>query len=325
VSLSTAKFYDMSWNTKEIEIRIKDPNLISNWITKVRYSNDLINRNAMWTADVVNYIATFTTTHFTYFALWNDKPIREQPEQIWWWGIKIIKDNCPDWDYSDSYYDKDCWSSQDHEIVNYCWVGETKYTYEQVDAFQYAYWLWITTMCPIQDARLDWYILRKELAKMISEFAIKVIGLYPDFSKTQCDNYVDIDKESKELQFYIKLSCRLWLMWLNTDWITVKDSFNPNYYVDRAQFGTIMSRLIFWGKYNWNLDNRYIDHLKGLNKYQIMKYIDKPAMKELRWYIMIMMQRTNESWIIKQMRAATDLINWANNLWIDNLYNPSSQ
>lgn len=326
-SWSTAKFYDMSWNVKEIEIRIKDPNLTTSWITKVRYSNDLINRNAMWTANIVNDIATFKTTHFTYFALWNDRPIREQPEEEWWWGWSTpnTKDDCPDWDYSDSYYDRDCWSSQSHEIVNYCWVWETKYTYEQVDAFQYAYWLWITTMCPIENARLDWYIRRKELAKMISEFSIKVIWLYPDFSKTECDDYTDISKESKELQFYMKLSCRLWLMWLHTDWITVKDNFDPNYYVDRAQFGTIMSRLIFWSKYNWNIDNRYIDHLKWLKQYQIMKYINDPAMKELRWYVMIMMQRTNESWIIKQMRAATDMINGANNLWINNLYKSDSE
>jgi len=320
---SEAKFYDTSWSIKEIELRIKDPNLIENWTTKVRYSNDLINRNAMWIANVVNHIATFKSTHFTYFALWNDKPIRDKPPTWWgWWWGALTKDYCPDWDYSDSYYDKDCWLPNDHEIVNYCWVWETKYSYERVNAFQYAYWLWITTMCPIEDARLGWYILRKELAKMISEFSIKVVWLYPNFSKTECDDYGDIWKESKELQFYMKLSCRLWLMWLHTDWITVKDNFDPNDYVDRAQFWTIMSRLIFWGKYNWNEDNRYIDHLKALKQYQIMKYIEKPAMKELRWYVMIMMQRADESWIIKQMRAATDLINWANNLrWID-LYNP---
>ncbi len=180
-------------------------------------------------------------------------------------------------------------------------------------------------MCPIENARLDGYILRKELAKMISEFSIKVVWLYPDFSKKECDLYTDISKESKELQFYMKLSCRLWLMWLHTDWITVKDTFDPNQYVDRAQFGTIMSRLIFWEKNNWNIDNRYIDHLKSLKQYQIMKYINDPSMKELRWYVMIMMQRTNESWIIKQMRAATDIINWANNLWINDLYNPNPE
>lgn len=325
---TNAKFYDMSWNTKAVEIRVRDPNLIATGITKVRYSIDLINRNAMWTANVVNHVASFKTINSAYFAIWNDKPIR-----VFTWcisscgggGITIEKDDCPDWDYSDSYYDRDCWAPESHEIINYCWVGETEYSYEEVDAFQYAYWLWITTMCPIETARLDWYILRKELAKMISQFAIKVIWLYPNFSKTECDRYRDIWKESEELQFYMKLSCRLWLMWLHTDWITVKANFDPNDYVDRAQFGTIMSRLIFWGKYNWNRDNRYIDHLQALKKYKIMKYIDNPAMKELRSYVMIMMQRADESGIIREMRAVTDFINWANNLWEINLYNPPSE
>lgn len=315
-SWSQAKFYDNSWDLKDIEIRIKDQNLIESWVTKVWYSNDLINRNALWTANVVNYIASFKTNHFTYFALWNDKPTRQQP--IWWWGgwwIKLIKDDCPDWDFSDSYYDKDCWDTDSHNIINFCGVWPNKYSAEMVDAFQYAYWLWITTMCPIETARLDDYILRKELAKMISEFAIKVIWLYPDFSKTECDDYNDIRTESQELQFYMRLSCRLGLMWLHTDWITVKDNFDPNQYVDRAQFGTIMSRLIFWWKFNWNKENRYIDHLNALKAHWIMNYIDNPAMKELRWYVMIMMQRSDESWIIKRMRPVLDFINWAHKIF----------
>jgi hypothetical protein len=40
-----------------------------------------------------------------------------------------------------------------------------------------------------------------------------------------------------------------------------------------------------------------------------MKYIDNPAMKELRSYVMIMMQRADESGIIREMRAVTDFIN----------------
>jgi hypothetical protein len=40
---------------------------------------------------------------------------------------------------------------------------------------------------------------------------------------------------------------------------------------------------------------------------------------------MIMMQRADESGIIREMRAVTDFINWANNLWEINLYNPPSE
>lgn len=325
---SQIKFYNNSGEAQEVEIRIKTNTLTQSWILKVWYSNDLINRNALWTANVVDQIASFSTTHFTYFALWYDKPIWEQDTSTPWWGgwwVKLIKDDCPDWDFSDSYYDNDCGSPDSHFITDYCGVGETKYNQEQVDAFQYAYWFGITTMCPIEDARLDWYILRKELAKMISEFAIKIVWIYPNFSKNECGFYDDLRKESDEMQFYIKLSCKLWLMWLHTDWITPKDNFDPNDYVTRSQFGTIMSRLIFGWKYNWNTDNWYIDHLNALKLHDIMNYIDNPQMKELRWYVMIMMQRADESWTIRQMRAVSDFINWANNLFNTNIYQDATQ
>ncbi|MCF7834684.1 hypothetical protein K9M48_01325 [Candidatus Gracilibacteria bacterium] len=315
---SQAKFYDNSGDLKEIEIRIKDPNLVESGVVKVRYSNDLVNRNTLGTANVVNYIASFQTTHFTYFALGDDKPTRQQPPCIGCGGGGgggLTKDDCPDGDYSDSYYDRDCGDPDSHQITNFCGVGPNKYSTEMVDAFQYAYGLGITTMCPIESARLDQYILRKELAKMISEFAIKVIGIYPDFSKTECDEYNDIRTESQELQFYMRLSCRLGLMGLHTDGITVKYNFDPNQYVDRAQFGTIMSRLIFGGTYNGNKDNRYIDHLNALKAHGVMNYIDNPAMKELRGYVMIMMQRADESGIIKRMRPVIDFINGAHKIF----------
>jgi hypothetical protein len=42
---------------------------------------------------------------------------------------------------------------------------------------------------------------------MASEFAIKVVGLTPDESRT-CD-FSDIDNEIPELQYYMRLSCKL--------------------------------------------------------------------------------------------------------------------
>ncbi|MEI6672260.1 MAG: hypothetical protein WCL02_02625 [bacterium] len=44
-----------------------------------------------------------------------------------------------------------------------------------IGGFQYAYGLGITSLCPIERARLDGYVLRKELAKMMTEFTIKII------------------------------------------------------------------------------------------------------------------------------------------------------
>ena len=39
-------------------------------------------------------------------------------------------------------------------------------------------------------------------------------------------------------------------MGMNADGITVRETFMPNELVNRAQFGTVFSRLIFGGTYN---------------------------------------------------------------------------
>jgi hypothetical protein len=57
---------------------------------------------------------------------------------------------------------------------------------------------------------MDAPLYRKFAAKMASEFAIKVIGLIPDESRT-CD-FNDIDNEIPELQYYMRLSCKLGIM-----------------------------------------------------------------------------------------------------------------
>ena len=69
---------------------------------------------------------------------------------------------------------------------------------------------------------------------MISVFAIKIVKLEPDDSKV-C-NFTDISKETPEFQYYMRLSCKLGLMGMRDDGVTPKTVFNPNGYVDRAQF-----------------------------------------------------------------------------------------
>jgi len=219
-------------------------------------------------------------------------------------------------DYSPSYYDSTCLSW--HEIINYCVVWETDFSEEMTDAFQFAYGLWLTNMCPIENARLDWCVLRKELAKIMTVFTIKIIWLYPNLSKPWCDKYDDIANESKELQFYMRTICQLNEMWLHENGITPKKSFDPNECVDRAQFGTILSRLVFGWLYNRtddkidyrNKDYRFRYHLIALNKYNIMKKISNPYMEELRWYVFLMLQRTYDEWLVAEYRPTGAVKNW---------------
>jgi hypothetical protein len=74
-----------------------------------------------------------------------------------------------------------------------------------------------------------------------------------------------------------------------------KKNFDPNDFVSRAEFGTVLSRLIFDGKYNTgNARARYVDHLQNMKKISIINDISKPAMKELRGYVLLMLKRSGQ-------------------------------
>jgi hypothetical protein len=97
-------------------------------------------------------------------------------------------------------------------------------------------------------------------------------------------------EETPEMNYYARVACKLWIMWLNQDWSPAK-KFNPNDKVTRAQFGTMLSRILYWSKYNSNSWKRYIPHLNALKKSWFMAKIDNPDMKEIRWFVMIMLKR----------------------------------
>lgn len=227
-----------------------------------------------------------------------------------WWEF-LERDHCPDWDNSDSYYDRTCEGG--HEAADNCPVEDSPYTQELTDAFQFAYGLWITTMCPIENADMKWFVSRKHLAKMIVEYAVTIVGLYPDITKEWCDKYNDMEDQSSEMKFYSKIACQLGLMWLESDGIQPSISFNPNWFVTRAQFWTILSRLIFGETYNVPKSEGdefyYIKHLQALKDNWIMRMIDNPSMTEVRWWVMLMLQRTYESWIIDQYRLLHNATN----------------
>jgi len=79
-------------------------------------------------------------------------------------------------------------------------------------------------------------------------------------------------------------------MGFESDGITVKKHFDPMDQVDRAQFGTILSRLLRAGKYNGG-NPYYAKHLNALKNAGIMTKIATPLQKEIRGYVMLMMMR----------------------------------
>ena len=58
-------------------------------------------------------------------------------------------------------------------------------------------------------------------------------------------------------------------------------AFKPNDLVNRAQFGTVLSRALYGDIYNGS-DPYYKDHLAALKDAAIMTQIDVPAMTEIR-------------------------------------------
>lgn len=214
-------------------------------------------------------------------------------------GEPCETDICVDGDYSGNPNDGICYDPTKIEInsgIISTGVRKTyisPYSQELTDAYSYAYGVKITTVPKIERANLNGVLIRSHLAKMMSEYAIKVLGKTPDTSRSCI--FKDMSKQTEEFQKYAKLACQLGLMGLKTDG-TPADTFNPEDQVNRAIFGTTLSRALFGGTYNGG-QNRYAKHLEALKTNAVMNFIDKPFNREIRGYVMLMMMRADQKLI----------------------------
>ena len=248
---------------------------------------------------------TFTTPDHDVVLL----AVSEKDENQWWgwwgwWGQSTLKrDYCPDGDYSDSYYDWDCWTPEEDENHTHgsAWDEEINpeelYWKEVVDAYKWAYKNWLTTMSTIQDADPDWYLLRWHMAKIVVNFMINVLWMkLPTVIPDHCKNWNDDSTiwESEEIKWYATLSCALWVMWIDM----FNNEFLPNDIVSRAEFGTIVSRILWWDTFNvihTPLTPFYKLHLNQLKNNNIMTQINKPlTIKELRKRVWLVFKRVSE-------------------------------
>lgn len=209
-------------------------------------------------------------------------------------------DVCIDGDYSGSPTDGLCKDPTKVEASTGIIVTNTStgrrvtvpspFNKELTDAYAYAFWVKITTISSIEKANMQWVLIRSHLAKMMSEYAIKVLWQTPDTSRSCV--FSDMQNQSEELKMYAVQACQLWLMGLKTDG-TPATKFTPTGEVTRAIFGTTLSRALRGETYNW-WTNRYEKHLKALQNGAIMTKIDKPFNSELRGYVMLMMMRADQ-------------------------------
>jgi hypothetical protein len=87
------------------------------------------------------------------------------------------------------------------------------------------------------------------------------------------------------MQYYIRLVCQLGIMGV---WLT---SFEPYARVDRAQWGTVLSRILYGDQYD-GANPYYINHLNALQTNGVISNTN-PGLKELRGYVMLMMMRAS--------------------------------
>ena len=173
------------------------------------------------------------------------------------------------------------------------WNGnDSNYDPELVAAYQWAYKNGITTMDTIEKARLKDWITRAELAKMMVVFMSWVLQKEPVITGNA--GYKDVSEKGQgDLAWYIELAYQYQIMWINAGGKALQN-FNPNGKVSRAEFATVLSRVLFGSKYNQDGANYYEWHIKALAESKILTNTD-PKIQELRWWIILMLYRSQNS------------------------------
>ena len=172
-------------------------------------------------------------------------------------------------------------------------IREKVYSQEFKDAYEFALKNSITTMDTIDEANMEWWLTRIAMAKMLSNYATNVLGKEP--ADIIVPKFSDVsEKLNEEYWNAVDLAYQLWIMWI---WI---DEFRPYDSVTRAEFATALSRMLY-GLADW-LDKYYTTHMEKLKEEWIISNTD-PSLKELRWYVMIMLMRSAKAklWVLKEI------------------------
>ena len=169
----------------------------------------------------------------------------------------------------------------------------TTRTQEEMDAYKYAYKYHITTLAPKEAARPDEYVQRWHMAKMVVNYALNVLHRkLPEKLPREC-RWLDWRNawESQEIKDYAEKACALWIMWIDMKY------FQPKKYVTRAQFWTIIGRLMWW-----KLSSKpyYAEHLLRLKERWIMTQIENPENRiEIRKWAWLMFMRMEKYFKVK--------------------------
>ena len=238
------------------------------------------------------YVCEFQTDHLSYFTTVQTISTWTVVAPIVWWGgggSMLSKDYCPDGDLSSDYYDGSCLMGSG-SLFSWA-ITSFPLDSELTRAYFYAYGLGITSISPITQADLQGNLLRSHMAKMMVTYAVKVLKQKPDTARV-C-TFTDTDSQTPELQYYMKLACKLGLMGIHTDGSPM-NQFTPNGVVTRADFATVLSRALWGNTYNGWI-TYYSDHIQALKDAWILTNTENPMRtKELRGWVMLMMMRAKK-------------------------------
>lgn len=157
------------------------------------------------------------------------------------------------------------------------------YSTEYNNAYQFAFENKITTMSTIEEANMDFEIIRAEIAKMLANW-VKSLGRIPDTSKS-C-NFGDIDWVKWDLHTAIIESCQLGIMW---QWVS---DFRPFDKITKWEVYTAVSRIIWNSVYDW-WEPFYWKHMNALYNEWVISTMDNPETDEIRWNIMVILMNAS--------------------------------
>ena len=205
----------------------------------------------------------------------------------WWWI----------WNNSDS--DDQHWSAEDN-LDWYEYTGDDiidDFNKDVVPLYKWTYENKITTMDSLEAANPDGLVTRWHLAKMVVNYMINVLWRKIPYDVTyNCLYWGDAESvwESDEIRDYATKACAFGVMWINME----NNEFLPDSIVTRAEFWTVMSRVLWWDKYNIvDTDNRlyYEDHLQELKKSDVLTQINNPEDRwEIRKWVWLVFKRVSE-------------------------------
>lgn len=159
----------------------------------------------------------------------------------------LSKDRCPGGDLSPSYYDWYCWEDPKLDETTHWSATKEKYVYYP----------------PIK---------RYQLAMFVWKIANSLLTLNANDNDIECD-FEDIKYLDNDTKAYIIHSCKHWIMWINADGLTSKKQFEPENIVSYNELATVLSRLLYGVKYNYETV-WYEKHVEQIEKIWLLSKND---------------------------------------------------